>query len=139
LLSKNLKIKIYRTKILPVILYRRETLSLTLWEERRLFDNRVVRKIVGPKRDEVTGEWSKLHKKELNILYSPPNIAQVIKSRRIRKVGHVARTGEGRGVYSGLVGKPGKRDDWGDPGVDGRIILSWIFRKWDVGVQTGSG
>jgi hypothetical protein len=67
------------------------------------------------------------------------NIVQVIKSRRIRRVGDVARIGEGRGVYSVLVGKPGERDHWGDPGVDDRIILRWIFRKWDVGVWTGSG
>jgi len=64
---------------------------------------------------------------------------QVITSRRIKRVGHVASTGEGRHVYSVLVGKPGERDHWGDPCVDGRIILRWIFRKWYVGVQTGSG
>jgi hypothetical protein len=86
----------------------------------------VLRKIVGPKRDEVTGKWRKLHKEELNVLYSSPNIVQVIKSRRNRRVGDVARIGKGRGVYSVLVGKPGKRDHWGDPGVDGRIILRWI-------------
>ena len=70
LLSKNLKIKIYRTIILPVVLYGCETWSLILWEERRLrvFENRVLRKIFGPKRDEVTGEWRKLHNEELNDL-----------------------------------------------------------------------
>jgi len=83
LLSKNLKIKIYRTIILPVVLYGCETWSLTLREERRLrvFENRVFRRIFGPKRDEVTEEWRKLHNEELNDLYSSPNIVRVIKSR----------------------------------------------------------
>jgi len=86
LLSKNLKIKIYRTVIFPVVLYGYETWWLTLREEHRLrvFENRVVRKIFGPKRDEVTGQWSKLHNKELNDLNSSPNIIQVIKSRKMR-------------------------------------------------------
>ena len=72
LLSKNLKIKIYRTIILPVVLYGCETWSLTLREERRMrvSENRVLRKVFGPKRDEVTGEWRKLHNEELNDLYS---------------------------------------------------------------------
>jgi len=76
LLSKNLKIKIYRTIILPVVLYGCETWSLTLKEERRLrvFENRVLRKIFGPKRDEVTGEWKKLHNEEHDDLYCSPNI-----------------------------------------------------------------
>ena len=101
-LSKNLKIKIYRTKILPVVLYGCETWLLTLRKERRL---RVLRKIFGPKRDEVTGEWRKLHN-ELNDLYCSPNIVRVMQSRRMRWTGHVARMGEGRGVYRVLVGKP---------------------------------
>jgi len=85
LLSKNLKIKIYRTIILPVF-YGCETWSLALREERRLrvFENRVLRRIFGPKRDEATEEWRKLHNKELNNLYSSPNIVRVIKSRRMR-------------------------------------------------------
>ena len=83
LLSKNLKIKIYRTIILPVVLYGCETWSLTLREECRLrvFENRVLRKIFGPKMDEVTGEWRKLYNEELNDLYTVPNIVRVVKSR----------------------------------------------------------
>jgi len=68
-------------------------------------ENRVLR-IFGPKRDEVTGEWRKLHNEELNVLYSSPNIVRVIKSRKMRWAGHIARMGEGRGVYSILMGKP---------------------------------
>jgi hypothetical protein len=103
---KNLKIKIYRTVILPVMLYEWETWSLTLGEEHRLrdFENRVLRRIFGPKRDE-EGSWKKLHHDELHSLYSSPNIVRVIKSRRIGCAGHVARMGEGRGVYRVLVGK----------------------------------
>jgi len=81
-------------------------------EERRLgvFENRVLRRIFGPKWDEVTGEWIKLHNEELNDLYSSPNTVRVIKSRRMRWAGHVARMGERRGVFRVLVGKPeGKR------------------------------
>ena len=89
----------------------------------RVFENRVLRRIFGFKRDEVTGEWRKLHNEELNNLYSSPNIARVIKSRRMRWAGHVARMGEGRGVYRVLVGKPEGRNHWGDPGIDGRVIL----------------
>jgi hypothetical protein len=86
LLSKNLKIGIYRTIILPVVLYGCETWSLTLKEERRLrlSENRVLTRIFRPKRDEVTGEWRKLHNESLNGLYSLPNIVRVIKSRRMR-------------------------------------------------------
>ena len=92
LLSKNLKIKIYSTVILPVLLYGCEIWSLTLWEECRLrvFENRVLKKIFGPRRDEVTREWKK-HNEELNDLYSAPNIVWVIKLRRIRLAGHVMR------------------------------------------------
>ena len=107
LLSKHLKIRIYRTIILPVVLYGCETWSLTLREEHRLkvFENRVLRRIFGPRRDGVTGEWRKLHNEELNDLYSSPNIVWVIKSRRLRWVGHVARMDEGRGVHKVLVRK----------------------------------
>jgi hypothetical protein len=96
-----------------------------------VFENKVMRRIFGPKRDEATGEWRRLHNKQLHDLCSSPNIIRVIKSRRMRWAGHVARMGEKRGVYR-----------WGDPregdhpGVDGRIILKWIFKKWD-GAWTG--
>jgi hypothetical protein len=96
LLSRNVKVKMYKTTILPVVLYGGETWSLTLRGEHRLrvFENRVLRRIFEPKRDEVTGEWRTLHSEELHILYSSPNIIRQIKSRRMRGVGHVARTGE---------------------------------------------
>jgi hypothetical protein len=99
LISKNLKIKIYNTVILPVLLCGYETWSLTLGEEHRLrvFANRVLRRIFGPKTGE-DGSWRKLHNDELHSLYSSPNIVRVIKSRRIRWVRYVARMGEGRGV-----------------------------------------
>jgi len=78
--------------------------------ELKVFENRVLRRTFGPKRDEVTGEWRRLHNEELNDLYCSPNIVRVIKSRRMRWAGHVARMGEGRGVYRVLVRKPeGKR------------------------------
>ena len=95
LLSKNLKIKIRRTIILPLVLYECETWSLTSREERRLrvFENRVLRRVFGPKKDEVTGEWRKLHNEELSDLDSLPNIVRVVKSRRMRWAGQVARMG----------------------------------------------
>jgi len=98
LLSKKLKIKKYRTIILPVVLYGYETWSLTLREERRLrvFENRVMRRVFGPKRDEVTEEWRKLHNEEVSDLYSLSNIVRVVKSRRMRWARHVARMGQGR-------------------------------------------
>jgi len=108
LLPKTLKIRIYRTTILPVVLYGCEIWSLTLREERRLrvFENRVLRRVFGPKRDKITGEWRKLHNEELRDIYSLPNIVRVVTSRRMRWAGHVARMGEGRGVHRVLVGKP---------------------------------
>ena len=100
-------------------------------------ENRVLRKIFGPKRDGVTGEWRKLHNEELNDLYCSPNIVQVIKSRRMRWVGRVARMEEGRGVHKILVGKFEGKRNWGDQDVDVRIILRWILRKWEGVVGTG--
>jgi len=97
---------------LPVVLYGCETWLLTFREDRRLrvFENRVLRRIFGPKRDEVTREWRKLHNEELNDLYSSPNIIQVIKLRRMRWAGHVAYIGERQGIYRVFMGKSeGKR------------------------------
>jgi len=104
---QKLKTEIYRTIILPVVLYGCETWSVTLTKECSLrdFEKRVLR-IFGPKRDEVIREWRKLHNEELNDLYCSPNIVRVIKSRRMGRAGRVARMGESRGVYRVLVGKP---------------------------------
>jgi hypothetical protein len=139
LLSKNLKIKTCRTIILPIVLYGFETWSLTLREERKLraFENMVLRRIFGPRRKEVKGEWRRLHNEELNDLYSSPNIVRVIKSRRMRWAGHVARMGEERGCIGCWWGNRREGDHWADLGVDGRIILGWISRRWDVGIWTG--
>jgi hypothetical protein len=125
LISKNLKIKIYKTVILPVVLYGCETWCLTSVEEHRLrvFENRVLRKIFGPKREE-DGSWRKLHNDELHSLYSSPNIVRVIKSRRMRWEGHVARTGEGKGVYRALVGKP-----------EGKRPLGRPRRRWEDNIK----
>jgi len=107
LLSYNIKIKIHRIKILSVVLYGCETWSLTLKEEHgvRVFENMMLRRILGPKRDEVTGERRKLYTEELNDLYSSPNIVRVMKSGRMRWAGHVARVGYRKVAYSFLVGK----------------------------------
>jgi hypothetical protein len=107
-----MKIKIYKTIILPGVLYGYETLSLTLREEHRfrVFENRVLRRIFGPKRDEVTGGWRKLHNEELHGLYSSPGIIRVIKARRMRWAGHVARMGEVTGAYNIFFGWPEGRN-----------------------------
>ena len=97
-----------------------------------MFDNMVLRRIFGPRSDEVTGEWRRLHNEELNDLYTSPYIVLVIKSRRMRWAGHVAHMGEERGVCR-------ERDYWIDLGVDGWILLGRISRRWDVGIWTGSG
>jgi hypothetical protein len=118
LLSRNVKVKIYKTIILPVVLYGCETWSLTLREEHRLrlSENRVLRRIFGPKRDEVMGECRKLYNGELHILYSSPDIIRQIKSRRMRWAGRVARMGEGRNMYRFLVGKPEGKNHLEDQG-----------------------
>jgi hypothetical protein len=125
-MSRNVKVKIYKTIILPVVLYGCETWSLTLREEHRLrmFENRVLRRIFGPKGDEVTGEWRKLHGGELHNLYSSQDIIRQIKSRRMRWAGHMARMGEGRNVYSVLVGKP-----------EGKRPLEKPSRRWEDGIK----
>jgi len=97
---------------LPVVSYGCETWSLILRKEHRLtvFENSVLRRILGPRKDELTVDGRKLHNEELHDLYSSPNIVRVIKSRRMRWAGHVARMGARRGLYRVLVGKPeGKR------------------------------
>jgi hypothetical protein len=109
--------RIYKTIILPVVLYGCETWSLTLREEHRLgvFENRALRRIFGPKIDEVTAEWRKLHNEELLDLYSSPSIIRIIKARRMRWSRHVARLGEKRIAYRLLVGKPEGRRPLGRP------------------------
>jgi hypothetical protein len=126
LLSRNVKVKIYKTIILPVVLYECETWSLTLREEHRLrvFENRVLRRIFGPKRDEVTGEWRKLHNEELHNLYSYPVVIRQVKSRRMRWAGHVAHMGVERKVYRVLVGKP-----------EGKRPLGRPRRRWEDGLR----
>ena len=125
--SRGLLFKIYRAIILPVVLYGCETWSLTLREERRLrvFENRVLRRVFGPKRDEVTGEWRKLHNEELSDLCLP-NIVRVVKSSIMRWAGHVARMGEGRGVHRVLVGKP-----------EGKRPLGRPRRRWEDNIKMG--
>ncbi|KAJ4443398.1 hypothetical protein ANN_05066 [Periplaneta americana] len=124
--SKNLKVRIYKTVILPVVLYGCETSTLTLREEHRLrvFENKVLRKIFGAKRDEVTGEWRKLHNTELHALYSSPGVIRNIKSRRLRWAGHVARMGESRNAYRVLVGRP-----------EGKRPLGRPRRRWENNIK----
>ncbi|KAJ4430346.1 hypothetical protein ANN_22562 [Periplaneta americana] len=126
LLSKSLKVRIYKTVILPVVLYGCETWTLTLREEQRLrvFENKVLRKIFGAKRDEVTGEWRKLHNAELHALYTSPDIIRNIKSRRLRWAGHVARMGESRNAYRVLVGRP-----------EGKRPLGRPRRRWEDNIK----
>ncbi|KAJ4448530.1 hypothetical protein ANN_10548 [Periplaneta americana] len=123
---KNLKVRIYKTVILPVVLYGCETWTLILREEHRLmvFENKVLRKIFGAKRDEVTGEWRKLHNTELHALYSSPDIIRKIKSRRLRWAGHVAGMGESRNAYRMLVGRPEGKRPLGRPG-----------RRWEDNIK----
>ena len=102
---------------MPAVLYGCETWSLTSRKDRRLrvFDNRVLRRIFGPKMDEMTEEWRKIHNEELNGLYCSPNIVWVIKLGRMRWEGHVARMGERRSLYRVLVGKHEGKESVGRP------------------------
>ncbi|KAJ4446779.1 hypothetical protein ANN_13476 [Periplaneta americana] len=126
LLSKNLKVRIYKTVILPVVLYGCETWTLILREEQRLrvFENEVLRTIFGAKRNEVTEEWRKLHNAELHALYSSPDIIRNIKSRRLRWAGYVARMGESRNAYRVLVGRP-----------EGKRPLGRPRRRWEDNIK----
>jgi hypothetical protein len=137
LLYKNTKIKIYRTIILSVVLYGCETWPVTLKEEHRLrvIENKVLRKIFGPKRVEVTEKWRRLHNEELYALYFSPNIIQVIRSIIMRWAVHMARMGDRRGAYRVLMGRRDGKNHLEDIEVDGRIILKWIFKKWNGGMD----
>jgi hypothetical protein len=121
----------YKTIIVPVVLYLCETWSLILRVECRLraFRNRVLRRIFGPKRDEETGGWRKLHNEELHNLYSSPCIIRIIKSRRMKWAGRVARIGEKRNAYRILVGKSEGKRQLGNQDVFGWRILKLI--GWD--------
>ena len=130
-LSQNLKTKIYRIIILPVVFYGCEERRL------RVFENMVLRGIFGHRRDEVTGEWRRLHNEELNDLYSSHNIVRVIKSRRMRWAGHVARMDEERGVYRVLVGKPEGKRPLGRPRC--RWVDNIRMDLQEVGIWTGLG
>jgi hypothetical protein len=138
--SRNVKVKIYKTIIMPVVLYGCETWFLTLRDEHRLsvFENRVLRRIFGPKRDEVTGEWRKLHNEELHILYSSPNIIRQIKSRRMRWARHVARMEEERNVYKVLMGKPEGKRPFGRPRPRCEDGIRMDLREIGLGVWIGS-
>jgi len=117
LLSKNVKTEIYRPRILSVVMYGCETRSLTLKKESclRVFKNRVLRRVFGPKRNEVTGVWRKLPNEKLNDLYSSLDILRAIKSRRMRWAGHVVRMGGRRAACRVLVGKPEGKKPLGRP------------------------
>jgi len=123
-LSPNFRVQLTISSL--IVLYGCETWSLTLREERRVrvFENRVLRGVFGPKTDEVTGEWRKLHE-ELSDLYSLPNIVRVVKSRRMRWAEHVTRMGEGSVVHRVLVGKP-----------EGKRPLGRPRRRWEDNIKT---
>jgi hypothetical protein len=110
LLSKNVKIIIYKTTILPVVWYGCETWPLTLREYHRLrvFGKRVLKRIFEPKRAEVTGDWRNLHNEELHNLHSSPNIIRITKLRRMRWAGHLTRMGEEKCIYD--IGEKARRD-----------------------------
>ena len=117
LLSKKLKVNTYKTIILLLVLYGCETWSLTLREEHRLrmFENKVLRKLFGAKRDEITGDWRKLHNAELHALYSSPNIIRNHKSRRLKWAGHEPHMEQSRNTYRGLVRRSNGKGSLGRP------------------------
>jgi hypothetical protein len=135
LLIKNIKIVIYKTIIFPAVLYGCDNCSLTLREKHilKVFENRVLRRIFGPKRDEVTGEWKKLHNVELRDLYSSPSVLRIIKSKRMRWTVHVERMQGKKNAHMLFVGKPeGKRPL-------GRPRLRWVDNiRMDLG-EMGCG
>jgi hypothetical protein len=139
LLSRNVKVKIYKTIILPVVLYGCETWSATLREEHRLrvFENRVLRIIFGSKRDEVTGEWRKLHNDELHHLYSSPDIIRQVKANDVS--GACSAHGRGEKCVQGFGGKARRTDQ----GVGGKMGSEWILGRLAWGFcdldSTGSG
>jgi hypothetical protein len=138
-LSRNLKVKIYKTVIITVVLLWCETWFLTLSERHRLrvFENRVLRGIFGLNRDKVTGEWRKLHSEELHNLYSSPDIIRQIKSRGMRWAGHVARMGEGKnGGTEFRWESPEEKDHLKDQGIDGRMGLERVLGRL-VGMGCG--
>jgi hypothetical protein len=124
----KVKILVYQTIILPVVLYGCETWYLALTEEHRLrvFENRVLRRIFGPTRDEVTGKWRKLHSEDLHILNSSPNIIKQIISRIMRWAGYVTRMVEERKVYRVLVVK-----------AEEKRLLGRPRRRWEDGIRMG--
>jgi hypothetical protein len=129
LLSRNVKVKIYKTIILSVVLYGCETWSLTLREEHRLrvFENRVLRRIFGPKRHKVTGEWRKLHIEELHNLYSSPDIIRQVKSRRMRWAGMWHASERREKCTRFWWESPREGDHLEDKGVGGRVGSEWIL------------
>jgi hypothetical protein len=139
LLSRNLKVKICKTIILPIILYECETWSLILREEHRLrvFENRVLRRIFCSKRVEVRGEWRKLHNGELDNLYSSADIIRQIKSMRMRWAGHVTRMVEGRNVYRVSIGKPEGERPLGRQSFRWEYGIKMDLRKIGWGVWSG--
>ena len=102
-----------------------------------MFENTSLKRIFGPRRDKVMGEWRRSHNEKLNDLHSSPNNVRVIKSIRMRWAAHVARMGEERGCIGCWCGNRSERDHWGDLGVDEYVILGWISRLWDVSMWTG--
>jgi hypothetical protein len=135
--SKNIKIKKHRSIILPVVLYGCEAQSLTLREERtlRVFENGVLGKVLGAKRDDVTGKLRRLHNKELCDRYSIPNYIRVMKLKRKKWAGYVEWMGDSRGAFRVLVGRLMEGEPLEDLGTDRRKILKWILKKWNGGLD----